>query len=215
MMVGGMLADVDRLLTANTIFHERTMGVGAVTPEEAIAYGWTGPCLRASGVPYDVRKAYPYYHYDEFDWDIPVGTAGDAFDRVQVRMEEMRQSLRIVRQALDRMEPGPVMVDDPRLNLPPKTEVYNTMEGLIYQFEKVMFGLKVPKGEYYGFSEGGNGELGFYIVSDGTTKPHRVKVRPPCFAIYQYFPKMMVGGMLADAIATLGGLNVIAGELDR
>jgi NADH-quinone oxidoreductase subunit C/D len=214
-MTPPLLADVDRLLTANTIFHERTMGVGAVTPEEAIAYGWTGPCLRASGVPYDVRKAYPYYHYDEFDWDIPVGTAGDAFDRVQVRMEEMRQSLRIVRQALDRMEPGPVMVDDPRLNLPPKTEVYNTMEGLIYQFEKVMFGLKVPKGEYYGFSEGGNGELGFYIVSDGTTKPHRVKVRPPCFAIYQYFPKMMVGGMLADAIATLGGLNVIAGELDR
>jgi NADH:ubiquinone oxidoreductase subunit D len=113
------------------------------------------------------------------------------------------------------MEPGPVMVDDPRLNLPPKSDVYNTMEGLIYQFEKVMFGLKVPQGEFYGFGEGANGELGFYIVSDGTTKPHRIKVRPPCYAIYQLFPQMMVGGMLADAIAILGGLNVIAGELDR
>jgi NADH-quinone oxidoreductase subunit C/D len=214
-MTPPLLDDVDRLLSANTIFHERTMGVGAVTPAQAIEYGWTGPCLRACGVPYDVRKAYPYYHYDEFDWDIPVGTAGDTYDRYQVRMEEMRQSLKIVRQALDRMEPGPVMVDDPRLALPPKGEVYNTMEGLIYQFEKVMFGLKPPKGEFYGFGEGANGELGFYIVSDGTPKPHRIKVRPPCYAIYQYFPQMMVGGMLADAIAILGSLNIIAGELDR
>ena len=214
-MTPPLLADVDKLLSANTIFQDRTMGVGAVTAAQAIEYGWTGPCLRACGVPYDVRKAYPYYHYDEFDWEIPVGTAGDCYDRYQVRMEEMRQSLKIVRQALDRLEPGPVMVDDPRLNLPPKGDVYNTMEGLIYQFEKVMFGLKVPRGEFYGMGEGGNGELGFYIVSDGTTKPHRIKVRPPCYAIYQLFPQMMVGGMLADAIAILGGLNVIAGELDR
>jgi len=214
-MTPPLLADVDKLLSANTVFHERTMGVGAVTAAQAIEYGWTGPCLRACGVPYDVRKAYPYYHYDEFDWDIPVGTTGDTYDRYQVRMEEMRQSLKIVRQALDRMAPGPVMVDDPRFNLPPKSDVYNTMEGLIYQFEKVMFGLKVPQGEFYGMGEGANGELGFYIVSDGGTKPHRIKVRPPCYAIYQLFPQMMVGGMLADAIAILGGLNVIAGELDR
>lgn len=210
-----LLKDVDKLVSKNPIFLKRTMDVGKISAEEAIAYGWTGPCLRASGVPYDVRKAYPYYFYDEFEWDIPVGTNGDTYDRYQVRMEEMRQSLKIVEQALKRLQPGPVVVDDPRIILPPRAEVYNTMEGLIYNFEKVMFGLKVPKGEYYGFTEGANGELGFYIVSDGSTKPYRVRVRPPCFAIYQAFPKMMVGQMVADAVAVLGSLNIIAGELDR
>lgn len=210
-----LLNDVDKLVSGNPIFLKRTMNVGKISPEDAIAYGWTGPCLRAAGVPYDVRKAYPYYFYDEFDWDIPVGSAGDTYDRYQVRMEEMRQSLKIVKQAIERLKPGPVVVDDPRILLPPKKEVYNTMEGLIYNFEKVMFGLKVPKGEYYGFTEGANGELGYYIVSDGTTKPYRVRVRPPCFAIYQAFPKMMVGQMVADSVAVLGSLNIIAGELDR
>lgn len=214
-MTPPLLKDVDKLVSKNPIFLKRTMDVGKISKEEAIAYGWTGPCLRASGVPYDVRKIYPYYHYDEFEWDIPVGTNGDTYDRYQVRMEEMRQSLKIVEQALKRLEPGPVMVDDPRIALPPKEEVYNTMEGLIYNFEKVMFGLKVPKGEYYGFTEGANGELGYYIVSDGSTMPYRVRVRPPCFAIYQAFPKMMVGQMVADAVAVLGSLNIIAGELDR
>lgn len=214
-MTSPLLNDVDKLVSKNPIFLKRTVDVGKISKEDAIAYGWTGPCLRATGVPYDVRKAYPYYFYDEFLWDIPVGTNGDTYDRYQVRMEEMRQSLKIVEQALKRLKPGPVIVDDPRIVLPPKSEVYNTMEGLIYNFEKVMFGLKVPEGEYYGFTEGANGELGYYIVSDGSTKPYRVRVRPPCFAIYQAFPKMMVGQMVADAVAVLGSLNVIAGELDR
>ncbi len=210
-----LLDDVDKLVSKNPIFLKRTIDVGVISKEDALEYGWTGPCLRASGVPYDVRKAYPYYFYDEFEWDIPIGTKGDTYDRYQVRMEEMRQSLKIVKQALKKLEPGPVMVDDPRIALPPKSEVYNTMEGLIYNFEKVMFGLKVPKGEYYGFTEGANGEVGYYIVSDGSTKPYRVRVRPPCFAIYQAFPKMMVGSLIADAVAVLGSLNIIAGELDR
>ncbi len=210
-----LLDDVDKLVSKNPIFLKRTIDVGVISKEDALEYGWTGPCLRASGVPYDVRKAYPYYFYDEFEWDIPIGTKGDTYDRYQVRMEEIRQSLKIVKQALNKLEPGPVMVDDPRIALPPKSEVYNTMEGLIYNFEKVMFGLKVPKGEHYGFIEGANGELGYYIVSDGSTKPYRVRVRPPCFAIYQAFPKMMIGSLIADAVAVLGSLNIIAGELDR
>lgn len=210
-----LLNDVDKLVSKNPIFLKRTMDVGKISKEEAIAYGWTGPCLRASGVPYDVRKAYPYYFYDEFEWDVPVGTNGDTYDRYQVRMEEMRQSLRIVEQALKKINKGPYIIDDPKIVIPHKSEVYNTMEGLIYNFERVIKGFEVPKGECYGFIEGANGELGFYVISDGSSKPYRVRVRPPCFAIYQAFPKMMEGQMVADLIAVLGSLNIIAGELDR
>lgn len=209
------LADVEKLVNKNRIFQDRTMGVGAMTPEEAIAWGWTGPVLRACGVPYDVRKAYPYYDYDQYDWDVPIGSHGDTYDRYLVRMEEIRQSLKIIEQALKRLEPGSIMVDDPRVHLPDKDEVYNTMEGLIYHFEKVMFGLKPPKGEFYSFTEGANGELGFYIVSDGSPHPYRIKVRPPCFAIYQAFRHMLQGHMVPDVVAILGSLNIIAGELDR
>jgi len=210
-----LIDDVDKIVTKNRIFQMRTMGVGGITPENAIEWGWTGPCLRAAGVPYDVRKAFPYYGYDRYDWEVPVGTTGDTFDRYTVRMEEIRQSLRIIRQAADSLPGGPIMVDDPRVHLPGKDEVYNTMEGLIYHFEKVMFGLTPPEGDWYGFSEGANGELGFYVVSDGTPNPYRVRCRPPCFAIYQAFREMLEGHMVADIVAILGSLNVIAGELDR
>lgn len=207
--------DVDKIVTKNRIYQIRTMGVGPISAEDAVAWSWTGPCLRAAGVPFDVRKAFPYYDYDKYEWEVPVGTTGDTYDRYTVRMEEMRQSLKIIRQALDRLPDGPVLVDDPRINLPDKGEVYNTMEGLIYHFEKVMFGLKPPVGEVYGYSEGANGELGFYVVSDGTTKPYRVRCRPPCFMIYQAFRKMLEGHMMADVVAILSSLNIIAGELDR
>ena len=207
--------DVMRLLERNRIFIDRTRGVGALSPEDAIEYGWTGPCLRACGVNYDVRKAHPYYHYDEFDFEIPLGENGDTYDRFMVRVEEMRQSKRIIEQALERIPPGPVKIDDRRYVLPEKKDVYTNIEGLMNHFMLIMEGLKVPQGEAYGFVEGGNGELGFYVVSDGTGKPYRVKVRPPCFAIYQAYPKLIEGRLIADAIAVMGSLNIIAGELDR
>ncbi len=207
--------DVMRLLERNRIFIDRTRGVGVLSPEDAIEYGWTGPCLRACGVNYDVRKAHPYYHYDEFDFEIPLGENGDTYDRFMVRVEEMRQSKRIIEQALERIPPGPVQIDDRRYVLPPKEDVYTNIEGLMNHFMLIMEGLKPPQGEAYGFVEGGNGELGFYVVSDGTGKPYRVKVRPPCFAIYQAYPKIIEGRLIADAIAVMGSLNIIAGELDR
>ncbi len=207
--------DVDKLITANKIFRDRTEGVGVLSPEEAIAWGWTGPCLRACGVPYDVRKAYPYMGYEQYEFDIPVASTGDTYARYLVRMEEMRQSLRIIRQAIDNLPDGPVITDDHHVALPPKEKVYTEMESLIWHFKLIFEGIKVPAGDSYHFTEGANGELGYYIVSDGNGKPYRIKVRPPCFAIYQAYPHMLEGLMVPDAIAILGSLNIIAGELDR
>lgn len=209
------IKDVTGLLKKNRIFLDRTQGTGVISAEDAIDWGFTGPCLRATGVDYDVRKAAPYYHYDEFDWDVPVGVVGDNYDRLFVRFEEMAQSARIVEQALTRLPDGPISVDNPQVVLPPKAQVYNSIEGLIKHFELIMFGIKVQPGEVYSYTEAANGELGFYIVSDGSGKPYRIKVRPPCFAIYQAYPQLIKGGMIADAVATLGTLNVVAGELDR
>jgi NADH-quinone oxidoreductase subunit C/D len=209
------LDDVDKLVTGNTIFRDRTEGVGALTAEEAVAWGWTGPCLRACGVPYDVRKSNPYMGYDQYDFNVPVATTGDTYARYLVRMEEMRQSLRIVEQALAKLPKGPVMNDRPDLALPPKGKLYSEMESLIRQFKLVFEGIKVPAGDAYHFTEGANGELGYYVVSDGNGKPYRVKVRPPCFALFQAYPHMLVNHMVPDAIAILGSLNIIAGELDR
>ncbi len=210
-----VLDETDRLITRSAIARERMRGTGAISREDAIAYGYTGPCLRAAGVPYDVRKAHPYYDYDQFDFAIPVGTTGDTFDRFLVRMEEIRQSLRIVRQVLDNLPDGPVIVDDVRVALPPKHRVYTNIEDLMAHFKLIMEGIRVPPGEVYGYSEAGNGELGFYIVSDGGKRPYRIKVRPPCFAIYQAYSQMLRGAMVSDAIAIIGSLNIIAGELDR
>ena len=209
------IADVNALLTKNRIFIERTMGVGAIDPKEAIARGFTGPCLRAAGVPLDLRKDETYLVYDRFDFDVPIGEEGDTCDRYMVRMEEMRQSLRIIDQALDQLPEGPVNVDDPRFILPAKKDVYETIEGLMNHFKHVMDGVQVPAGEVYSATEAANGELGYYIVSKGGGGPYKIKVRPPCFPLFQGMPHLCEGGMIADLIAVLGSINIIAGELDR
>ena len=208
--------DVDRLVTNNRIMRNRFQGVGVVTKQQAIAWGLTGPMLRACGVPYDVRRSQPYDLYDRFDWDVPVANDGDNFSRYLVRMEEMRQSLKIIRQALEIFpEKGPVNSEDWHVVLPPKDAVYHDMESLIYHFKLVMEGIRVPAGERYEWIEGANGELGFYAISTGEGGPYRLKVRPPCFPNMAAFEEIIVGGRVSDAIATLGTLNVIAGELDR
>jgi len=204
-----------RILTRNVIFMRRFKDVGVMGKEDALSYGWTGPSLRGSGVAYDVRKDHPYSGYEEYDFDVPVGTVGDCYDRFLVRMEEMRQSVRIVEQALDKLSPGPVITSDKRVALPPKSEVYSNIEALMNHFKLIYEGILPPPGEVYGYTEAANGELGYYIVSDGGKCPWRVKVRPPCYNVYQAFPHMIRGGMIADAVATIGGLNIIAGELDR
>ncbi len=209
------IADVNALLTKNRIFIERTMGVGPITPKEAIARGFTGPCLRAAGVPFDLRKDEPYLVYDRFDFDVPVGEQGDTCDRYMVRMEEMRQSLRIIEQALEQLPDGPVNVDDPRFILPGKKDVYENIEALMNHFKHVMDGVQVPAGEVYSATEAANGELGYYIVSKGGGGPYKIKVRPPCFPLFQGMPHLCEGGMIADLIAVLGSVNIIAGELDR
>ena len=210
-----LMADMEKLITQNLIFRQRTEGIGAMSPEDALDWGWTGPCLRACGVPYDVRKAQPYLGYEEYDFKVPVAHTGDTYARFLVRVEEVRQSLAIVEQALARLEPGPVITDNHLVALPAKEKVYTEMESLIWHFKWVMEGMKVPPGQVYGCTEGANGELGYYIISDGGGKPYRIKVRPPCFAIFQAYPHMLKGHMVADSVAILASLNVIAGELDR
>jgi NADH-quinone oxidoreductase subunit C/D len=205
----------NKLLTRNSIFVNRFREIGVMDRDEALSWGWVGPCLRGSGVAYDVRKDHPYSGYDQYDFDVPVGTVGDCYDRYLVRMEEMRQSIRIIEQALAKLPDGPWITDDKRVAIPPKSEVYSNIEALMNHFKLIYEGILPPEGEVYGYTEGANGELGFYVVSDGTKCPWRVKVRPPCFNIYQAFPDMIRGGMLADAVAIIGGLNVVAGELDR
>jgi len=210
-----VLDDVRGLVERNRIFMDRTIGVGAISKELAISHGVTGPCLRAAGVAHDLRKAQPYWGYETYDFDIPVGSHGDTYDRTLVRFHEMEQSRRIVLQALDRLPGGPFMTQDHLVALPPKDKVYNTMEGLINHFKLVMHGIQPARGEIYSATEGGNGELGFYIVSDGSPQAWRVRIRPPCFANYSTFPKVIQGQMVADLIAALGSINIIAGELDR
>ncbi len=261
-----VLAESDGLLTRNRIFVDRMSGTGVITAEDAMAYGITGPFLRASGVDYDVRKDNPYAVYDRLNFDVPVGTRGDNMDRYLVRMEEMHQSMRIVEEALRQIPPGPVQVDpetghaipaaemvdlakvgnieaisgdsavtcptlegsgraqhssiaadEKRVVLPPKEDTYGNIEGLMQQFKLVMYGhgVRPPKGEVYFPVEGANGELGFYVVSDGTANPYRVRVRPPCFAIMSALHKILTGDMIADMIPTFGSVNMIGGELDR
>lgn len=213
--VEAAVKDVTGLIQNNRILVERTVDVGAVTPEQALDWGFTGPALRATGIDHDLRKAEPYYYYDEFDFDIPVAENGDTYDRMMVRIEEIRQSTRIVLQAIDRLPSGPVMTDDPRVALPTKEEVYGSIEGLMNHFKLVMHGILPPKGQVYSRTEAANGELGYYIISDGSMNPYRIKVRPPCFPLYNSFEKMIKGHMVADAIAIIGSINVIVGELDR
>lgn len=211
-----IVKEAETLLLANRIFMDRLQGVGTIAAADAIALGWTGPCLRSTGVAYDVRKAHPYLVYDRLAFDVPVGQVGDNWDRFMVRLEEIRQSVRIIEQALEQMpDDGPIDVDDPRIVLPPKDEVYSTIEGTIQHFKIVMEGIKVPAGEAYGYTEGGNGELGFYLVSDGSGTPYRVRIRPPCFAITQGLGKLITGLMIPDVVPTFGSLNMIGGECDH
>jgi len=260
-----VLKEIDALVKRNRIFYDRTRDVGIVTQEQALTYGMTGPFLRSTGVDYDVRKAFPYHVYDRFNFDIPIGTRGDNYDRYLVRMEEMRQSIRIVRQALDTLPGGPTNVDmsgkpiepslmadlgkfgktagllmndvliEPTLEggekrnrpriyadsreawIPPKEQVYSNIEALMNHFKIIMMGhgIRPPKGEAYSAVEGGNGELGFYVVSDGTDHPWRVRCHPPCFPIMAGLHEILRGGQIADIIATFGSVNMIAGELDR
>ncbi|MBP9706304.1 MAG: NADH-quinone oxidoreductase subunit D [Oligoflexales bacterium] len=207
--------EVDRLCTKNRIIVKRMSGIAAISQQDAINWGFTGPCLRATGVARDLRVDAPYSMYDQFDFDIPVGHRGDSYDRYMVRMEEIIQSCRIIEQALDQIPSGPITVEDPRIAFPSKQNVYGNIEGLMNQFMLVINGVQPPAGEVYGYGEGANGELGFYVVSDGSGVPYRVKCRPPCFAIFQAFPGMIQGHMIADVIAALGSINIIAGELDR
>ncbi len=210
-----LVVDVEKLLNKNRIFYDRMSDVGAISAEDALDFGFTGPVLRSAGVDYDVRTHAPYFFYDRVEFDVPVGTNGDNYDRYMVRLFEIRQSFRIIDQCLDQMEPGPVISDDWTIALPPKERVYNSIEGMIAHFKLIMEGVKVPAGEVYSYTEGGNGELGYYIVSDGTGRPWRVKVRPPCFALMQGLKPMVVGGMLADIIPTFDTINMIGGEIDR
>lgn len=261
----GVIDEIDKLLTRNRIFYDRTRDVGIAPRDEIIGYGITGPFARASGVDYDVRKAFPYHVYDRFEFDVPIGDRGDSYDRYLVRMEEMRQSIRIVRQALDTLPEGPTNVDpegeviepnvmadlgkfgktagllknevliEPTLEgsqkkfydrirsddkeawLPSKEQVYSNIEALMNHFKIIMLGhgISPPKGEVYSFVEGANGELGFYIVSDGTDRAYRVRCHPPCFPIMGGLHKFIEGDQIADIIATFGSVNMIAGELDR
>jgi NADH-quinone oxidoreductase subunit D len=261
-----VLAESHTLLTRNRIFVDRMSGTGKISPEDAISYGITGPFLRATGVDYDVRKDCPYAVYDRLQFDVPVGTRGDNFDRYLVRMEEMEQSIRIVEQAMRDIPPGPfqtnpttghpipasemvdqgkvgnistiadatavtdptlegaarpqhanIAADEKRVFLPAKEDTYGNIEGLMQHFKLVMHGhgVRPPKGEVYFPVEGANGELGFYIVSDGANTPYRVRVRPPCFAIMSALPKLLIGDMMADLTPTFGSVNMIGGELDR
>lgn len=207
--------ELDRLLTGNKIWIQRTQGVGAISAEDAIAWGYTGPCLRAAGVSLDLRKAQPYYGYDQLDFNVPIGSSGDVYDRYLVRVAEMRESLKIVEQVCKNMPSGDFTIRDKGIVLPEKKDVYGNIEGLMNHFMLVIKGLRPPVGEIYDATEGANGELGFYLVSDGAGKPYRLHVRAPCFAIYQSFCEQITGGLVADVISVLGSMNLIAGELDR
>jgi len=210
-----IFADVDRLLTENPIFRDRMEGTGVASAETLVAFGVTGPLLRAAGVALDVRRAQPYLVYDQLEFDVPVGGAGDNYDRYLVRVEEMRQSVRIIEQALRDLPDGPVDVDDPRLRLPAKGKVFNRMEELIDQFKLVTEGMRPPAGEVYQAVEGGNGEVGFYLVSNGSGRPWKCRCRAPSFSNTQALGEMIRGGLLADVVPTFDMVNMIGGECDR
>ncbi|MGZ8436108.1 MAG: NADH dehydrogenase (quinone) subunit D [Candidatus Binatia bacterium] len=210
-----LLDDCDRLLSRNRIFLDRMANVGVISKESALDHSLTGPILRATGVDYDVRKAFPYLVYDKLDFEIPVGSRGDNYDRFLCRLGEIQQSMKIVEQALRQLPVGPVWIEDARFVLPEKEKVYGSIEGLMHHFKIIMEGIQVPAGETYSAVEGGNGELGFYIVSDGGGKPYRLRVRPPCFIAMGAFAAMIKGYMVADIVPTFGMINMIGGECDR
>lgn len=203
------------LLTKNTIWLNRTVGNGVISAEDAIDFGITGPALRGSGVDWDLRRDNPYSGYEKYQFKVPVGEKCDTFDRYKVRLIEMREAVNIIRQALDSLKPGPVLADSPQVTYPPKESVYNTIEGLIHHFKIASEGFPVPEGEVYQSVEAPKGELGYYIVSDGGTKPYRMRIRPPSFVNLGAIEKMAKGSMIADLVAVIGTLDIVLGEIDR
>jgi len=207
--------EIDTLLTRNRIFVDRTRGVGVISGDEAIDFGFTGPCLRATGVNYDVRKAHPYSVYDRMDFEVPLGSRGDTYDRYVLRLEEIRQSHRIILQALDQMPPGPIIIDDWRYALPPKKDVFGSIEGVMAHFKLIMEGIHVPAGEVYVYTEGANGELGFHIVSNGKGKPYAIQLRGPGLPILSALPRLIKGHAIADLIPIFDSINMIGGEVEQ
>ena len=203
------------LLTKNTIWLQRTIGNGVISAEDAIDFGITGPALRGSGVDWDLRRDNPYSGYEKYDFKIPTGKNCDTYDRYKVRLIEMREAIKILRQAVDSLKPGPVLADAPQVCYPPKEAVYNTIEGLIHHFKIASEGFPVPEGEVYQGVENPKGELGYYIVSDGSAKPYRMRIRPPSFVNLGAMEKMCKGAMIADLIAVIGTLDIVLGEIDR
>ncbi len=209
------IEDMESLLTENRIFKQRTVDIGAITPEEALDWGFTGPNLRAAGVAWDLRKAQPYDVYDKMDFDVPIGKHGDCYERYLVRVIEMYESLKIIRQCLDDMPAGPVKVDDRKVSPPPRGDMKASMEALIHHFKLFTEGYRVPTGETYSAVEAPKGEFAVYLVSDGTNKPYRCKIRAPGFPHLQAMDMLCRGHMLADAVANLGSLDIVFGEIDR
>ena len=208
-------AEVDRMITRNGIWVGRTIGIGVMSATEAVNYGLSGPMVRASGVAYDVRKDFPYLDYETYDFEVAVGSTGDVYDRFLVRMEEMRQSVRILEQAVARLPDGPVNIDDPRIILPSKTKATTEMESMIHHFKVVMEGPRPPVGESYVAVESPKGEKGYYMVSDGTSKPVRWRIRPPSYVNLSAIPKMVEGHLLSDVIAINASIDIVMGEIDR
>jgi len=207
--------EIDRMLTRNAIWVGRTVGLGVMSPEDAINWGLSGPMLRASGVAYDVRRDFPYLDYETYDFEVPVGVNGDVFDRYLIRMEELRQSVKILQQAAYRLPEGPVNIDDPRVILPPKSKAMSDMESMIHHFKQVMEGPRPPVGESYVAVESPKGEKGYYMVSDGTSKPVRWRIRPPSFVNLAAIPKMVEGHLLSDVVAINASIDIVMGEIDR
>ncbi len=213
--VRSLIYDIRALLDTNRIFLDRMKDIGCISAERALSLGFTGPCLRSTGSDYDVRKYAPYMIYDRLDFEVPVGVKGDNYDRYLVRLEEVDQSLRMIDQCFKQIPAGPINVDDGRLVLPAKDEVYGSIEGTIAHFKLIMDGIKVPPGEVYSYTEAGNGELGFYLISTGEGRPYKCRVRPPCWALMQGVAEMVEGYQIADIVPTFGSINMIGGECDR
>jgi NADH-quinone oxidoreductase subunit D len=213
--IEGVIVEVEAMLNTNKIFYDRMVGVGPMSKEDAIKTGCVGPIARSCGVDYDVRRDFPYSVYPELEFDVPLGTTGDCYDRFLVRVEEIKQSIRILRQCLKQIPDGPTMVDDPRVSLPPKAATYNTIESMIRHFKHIMDGIRVPPGEAYTFVEGGNGELGFFIVADGTGRPYRAYVRSPSFVHLSTATQLIHNHLIADVVPIFGMINMIGGECDK
>jgi NADH-quinone oxidoreductase subunit D len=214
--IPGRLRELRGLLQANPIFQDRTIDIGTLSPEEAVQWNVTGPSLRASGIAYDVRKAFPYCGYETYDFDVPTRTEGDAYARFLVRLDEMDQSIRLIEQARRRLDtPGPVMIDDPKVALPPKETIALSMEALIHHFKLISEGFRVPPGDVYHSVESPRGELGYYIVSNGENKPYRIRTRPPSLYNLQALKGIAPGNLIADLVVMIGSLDPVFGEVDR